>query len=116
VPAVVDDFCRECVALVVDNSRSGFRVARELDRAIEIRGTPSIVVSDNGTELTSCAILAWQEERGVEWRYFAPGKRTQNGFIESFNGASMNGVFKPRPLPHTNHRNGTRRHAFLQSL
>jgi putative transposase len=45
-----------------------------------------MVVSDNGTELTSRAILAWQEERGVEWHYIAPGKPTQNGFIESFNG------------------------------
>ena len=45
-----------------------------------------MVVSDNGTEFTSRAILAWQEERGVEWHYIAPGKPTQNGFIESFNG------------------------------
>ena len=74
------------LALVVDNSLSGVRVARELDLAIEMRGTPCMVVSDNGTELTSRAILAWQEERGVEWHYIAPGKPTQNGFIESFNG------------------------------
>ena len=25
-------------------------------------------------------------KRGVEWHYIAPGKPTQNGFIESFNG------------------------------
>lgn len=43
-------------------------------------------VSDNGTELTSRAILAWQEKRGVDWHYIAPGKPTQNSFIESFNG------------------------------
>jgi putative transposase len=43
-----------------------------------------MVVSDNGTELTSNAILAWQQERGVEWHYIAPGKPMQNGFIESF--------------------------------
>jgi len=39
-----------------------------------------------GTELTSHAMFAWQEERSVEWHYIAPGKPTQNGFIESFNG------------------------------
>ena len=83
---LVDDFSRECVALVVDNSLSGIRVARELDQVLEMRGTPCMVVSDNGTEFTSRAILAWQEERGVEWHYIAPGKPTQNGFIESFNG------------------------------
>jgi putative transposase len=41
---------------------------------------------DNGTELTSHAILAWQEEHHVEWHYIAPGKPMQNGFVESFNG------------------------------
>ena len=83
---VVDDFSRECLALVIDNSLSGIRVARELDCIIEIRGRPCMIVSDNGTELTSRAILAWQQEHGVEWHYIAPGKPTQNGFIESFNG------------------------------
>jgi putative transposase len=83
---LVDDFSRECLGLVVDNSLSGVRVARELDRIVEMRATPLMVVSDNGTELTSRAILAWQEERGVEWHYIMPGKPTQNGFIESFNG------------------------------
>jgi putative transposase len=83
---VVDDFSRECLALVVDNSLSGVRVARELDRIVEIRGRSCMIVSDNGTELTSRAILAWQQEHRVEWHYIAPGKPTQNGFIESFNG------------------------------
>ena len=71
---LVDDFSRECLGLVVDNSLSGVRVARELDRIVEMRATPLMVVSDNGTELTWRAILAWQEERGVEWHYIMPGK------------------------------------------
>jgi putative transposase len=86
VLAVVDDFSRECLALVVDNSLSGVRVARELDRIVERRGSPCMIVSDNGTELTSRAILGWQQDHRVEWHYIAPGKPTQNGFIESFNG------------------------------
>ena len=45
-----------------------------------------MVVSDNGTELTSNAILRWQQDRKVEWHYIAPGKPMQNGFVESFNG------------------------------
>lgn len=83
---IVDDFTRECLALVVDNSLSGIRVARELDRIAGFRGHPCMIVSDNGTELTSHAILTWQEERQVEWHYIAPGKPMQNGFVESFNG------------------------------
>lgn len=83
---VVDDFTRECLALVADTSLSGARVARELDAIAAIRGNPLAVVSDNGTELTSTSILRWSQERQVEWHYIAPGKPTQNAFVESFNG------------------------------
>ena len=62
------------------------RVVRELDRIVETQGLPRMIVSDNGTEFTSNAILAWQQERDVEWHYIAPGKPMQNGFVESFNG------------------------------
>ena len=83
---VVDDFTRECVALVADTSLSGLRVARELDTAIAIRKRPAMIVSDNGTEFTSMAILRWSQETMVDWHYIAPGKPQQNAFIESFNG------------------------------
>jgi putative transposase len=86
VLCIIDDFSRECLGAVVDTSISGHRVARELDRIAELRGYPCMVVSDNGTELTSNAILAWQQDRKVEWHYIAPGKPMQNGFVESFNG------------------------------
>ena len=55
---VVDDCTRECLALVADTSLSSIRVARELDRLMIERGKPRMVVSDNGSELTSNAILA----------------------------------------------------------
>jgi putative transposase len=84
--AIVDDFTRECRALVADTSLSGMRVARELDTLIAVRGKPATVVSDNGTELTSMAILRWSQESRVEWHYIAAGKPQQNGFVESFNG------------------------------
>jgi putative transposase len=84
--AVVDDFTRECLTLVADTSLPGLRVARELDTLIVVRGRPAMVVSDNGTELTSMAMLRWSQDQQVEWHYIAPGKPTQNAFIESFNG------------------------------
>jgi putative transposase len=83
---VIDDFSRECLATVVDNSISGERVSHELDAIAVHRGYPCMVVSDNGTELTANAMLKWQQDRGVEWHYIAPGKPMQNGFVESFNG------------------------------
>jgi putative transposase len=84
--AVVDDFTRECIALVADTSLSGTRVGRELDAAIARRGRPMMIVSDNGTELTSMAILRWSQLTRIEWHYIAPGKPQQNAFVESFNG------------------------------
>jgi putative transposase len=84
--AIVDDCTRECLALVADTSLSGFRVARELDRLIVERGRPKMIISDNGSELTSNAILAWADQSRVAWHYIAPGKPMQNAFIESFNG------------------------------
>ena len=82
----VVDCTRECLGLVADTSLSGRRVARELDNIIRQRSRPATIVSDNGTELTSNAILGWADETGVGWHYIAPGKPQQNGFIESFNG------------------------------
>ncbi len=87
VLAIVDDFTRECLALVADTSLSGLRVTRELDIVMAQRGRPHTIVSDNGTELTSMAILRWCQQARVEWHYIAPGKPMQNGFVESFNGS-----------------------------
>ena len=35
-------------------------------------GKPKTIVSDNGTELTSNAILRWTDDHKVEWHYIAP--------------------------------------------
>ena len=79
-------FTHECLGLVADTSLSGVRVARELDAIITMRGKPRCIVSDNGSELTSTAILRWQQETGIAWHYIQPGKPIQNAFVESFNG------------------------------
>jgi putative transposase len=100
---VVDDCTRECLALVADSSLSGQRVARELDRLVAERGRPKTIVSDNGTELTSNAILRWSDETRVGWHYIAPGKPTQNAFVESLNGRLRDELLNEtlfRSLPH----------------
>jgi putative transposase len=84
--AIVDDFTRECLCLTADTSLPGGRVVRELDRLIAERGRPRVCLSDNGTELTSMAILRWCQETAIDWHYIAPGKPQQNAFVESFNG------------------------------
>ena len=83
---VVDDFSRENIALIADTSLSRSRVVRELKQVIAHRGKPKTIVSDNGTEFTSTAILKWVQETAIDWHYIAPGKPQQNAFIESFNG------------------------------
>lgn len=83
---MVDDVTKECLGAIPDTSISGKRVARELTAIIERRGKPDMIVSDNGTEFTCNAMLAWCKDSKVNWHFIAPGKPMQNGFIESFNG------------------------------
>ena len=71
---IVDDCTRECLGLVADTSLCGLRVARELDRLMAERGRPAMIVSDNGSEFTSNAILAFADAARVQWHYIAPGK------------------------------------------
>lgn len=84
---MIDDCTRENLCLVADTSLSGDRVARELDALVRIYGKPGCIVSDNGTEFTSRAILKWADRNRVPWHYIDPGKPQQNAFIESFNGS-----------------------------
>lgn len=67
--AVVDDYSRECLALMADTSLSGLRATRELNELIKQRGKPNTIVSDNGIELTSMAVLKWCQETNIEWHY-----------------------------------------------
>lgn len=67
------------------------------------RGRPDTIISDNGTEYTSNAILGGADETGVGWHYIAPGKPQQNGFNESFNGRLRDELLNEtlfRSLPH----------------
>jgi putative transposase len=84
---IVDTFTRESLAVEVDTSISGERMARVLDRVIGDRGAqPQEIVLDNGPEMTSRALDQWAYERGIRLRFIAPGKPVQNCYIESFNG------------------------------
>ena len=82
-----DDCYRENLCLMADTSISGARVARELDVLVRVYGKPACIVSDNGMEFTSRAILKWAGDNDVDWYYIDPRNPQQNGFIESFNGS-----------------------------
>lgn len=83
---VVDTFTRECLAIEVDTSLPSLRVARVLDRIIHARGCPETLVTDNGPEFTSRAFDQWCHQRRIRHHFIQPGKPTQNGTCESFNG------------------------------
>ena len=83
---VHDDYTRECLWIEADTSLSGPRVTRVLDCVAELRGRPASLITDNGPEFAGLALERWAHERQVTHRFITPGKPSQNGYIESFNG------------------------------
>jgi putative transposase len=73
--AVVDDFTRECLALIADTALPGLRFVRELDLIIAQRGRPAMCVSDNGTELTGMAGCAGARGSGSRGTTLLPESR-----------------------------------------
>jgi putative transposase len=86
VLSVVDVFSRSSEVLEAGAGFTGARVAELLERAATRGGLPRIITADNGTEFTSKALDAWAFERGVKLDFTTPGKPTENGFVESFQG------------------------------
>ena len=83
---VVDVYTRECLAIEVDTSLTGERVVRVLDRIGWTHGLPAAIRVDNGPEFISSAPEKWAAQHSVRLDFIQPGKPTQNGHVESFNG------------------------------
>jgi putative transposase len=81
-----DAFSRESPAIEADHSLTGQRVCRVLDHVAGVRGLPEVIQIDNGPEFAGKALDAWAYQRGVKLEFISPGKPTENGHIESFNG------------------------------
>jgi putative transposase len=86
VLGVIDSFTRQCLVLETASSFPSRRVTRLLERAIAEHGKPQSIRSDNGPEMTSRHYLAWAIEWKIDLVHIQPGKPTQNGGMESFNG------------------------------
>ncbi len=86
VLTVVDQFTRECLVLLVDSSLTGQKVALALSEIVAERGAPVSITVDNGTEFQSKAMDVWAYQHGVQLDFIRPGRPTENGYIESFNG------------------------------
>jgi putative transposase len=83
---LIDRFTRECLAIEVDTSLPAARVVRVLERVIGVAGTPESIRIDNGPEFAGQVLETWATQYQVTLDFTTPGKPTENGHIESFNG------------------------------
>ncbi len=83
---VVDQFTRECLCLVADQSLTGETVAEAVEPVVMHRGAPRALTVDNGSEFSSRVMDAWAYRHGIPLDFIRPGKPVANGFIESVNG------------------------------
>lgn len=83
---IVDDFTKESVDIALDHGMGSHYVVRVLDGIVRFRGKPGAIRTDQGPEFTAGALDQWAYRNGVTLKLIQPGKPTQNGYIESFNG------------------------------
>jgi putative transposase len=84
---IVDNFSRECPAILVGQGIHGDEVVELLERLKLLRGLPETICVDNGSEFVSKVLDKWAYEHGVKLSFSRPGKPVDNAFIESFNGS-----------------------------
>jgi putative transposase len=82
---IIDEFSRECLAMVPQRRfRSDDVLAVLADLFIE-HGPPEHIRSDNGPEFAAKAVRHWLARVGVRTLFIEPGSPWENGYIESFN-------------------------------
>jgi transposase InsO family protein len=83
---ILDEYTRECLAILVDRRITSQDVIDQLFNLIVFRGIPEHIRSDNGPEFPAKAIRKWLARMGVKTLFIEPGSPWENGYIESFNG------------------------------
>lgn len=84
VLSLIDEFTRECILLVVARGLKAADIIAALEKAIEERGSPEHIRSDNGPEFIATATRDYLEENHIKALYIEPGSPWQNGHVESF--------------------------------
>ena len=84
--AVVDEYSRECLALVVARRLRSIDVLETLAELFVTHGVPAHIRSDNGPEFTAALVRLWLEALDIETLFIEPGSPWENGYVESFNG------------------------------
>ena len=83
---VLDLYTRESLAVIPGFSLTGEHVVVYLERIRKERGALRSIQVDNGSEFYSKAMDSWAYRHGIQLEFIRPGKPTDNGYIESFNG------------------------------
>ena len=83
---VIDEYSRECLALVVERRIRAEDVIHCLAGLFVEHGLPGHLRSDNGPEFTSRQVREWLSGLGVATLFIYPGSPWENGYNESFNG------------------------------
>jgi transposase InsO family protein len=83
---LIDEYSRQCLALVVDRSIKSDDVLHTLSNLFLIYGIPENIRSDNGPEFTARTVRRWLQRIGVKTAFIEPGSPWENGYNESFNG------------------------------
>jgi putative transposase len=83
---IVDEFTRECPAIVAGRCCDADKVVATLDAIAAVRGAPAFLRFDNGPEFIARAVADWCRFNGVDTVFIDPGSPWQNAWIESFNG------------------------------
>ena len=91
---LIDEYTRQCLALVVARSIKSDDVLHSLSNLFLIYGIPGNIRSDNGPEFTAKAVRNWLERIGVKTAFIEPGSPWENGYNESFNGKLRDELLK----------------------
>lgn len=83
---IIDDYNRECLCVEIATSLPTKRVIRALEHIGQYREYPMEIRVDNGPEYISNKLREWAKSKKINLAYIEPGKPTQNGLIERFNG------------------------------
>ena len=83
---VVDEYSRECLAIVVARRMRSTDVLETLAALFMTYGVPAHIRSDNGSEFTAVLVRRWREALDVQTLFIEPGSPWENGYVESFNG------------------------------
>ena len=82
---LIDEFTRECLAIQVSRKLNSTDVLDPLSDQFILRGVPSHIMPDNGSEFIATAVRNWIAAVAAKTAYIEPGSPWENGYCESFN-------------------------------